>query len=122
MSALALIPDADREEGMHRLRADLDNGEWDRRWGHLLALDELDLGYRVVVAAPDRQPSAAQACTRERAQEQENLPRARGLGDDCTASDQDRLAAPSRSSTNQEARHGQDHLRRRDRGSVQGGP
>jgi SAM-dependent methyltransferase len=51
MSALALIPDADREEGMHRLRADLDSGEWHRRWGHLLGLDELDLGYRVVVAA-----------------------------------------------------------------------
>jgi SAM-dependent methyltransferase len=50
MSALALIPDADREEGMHRLRADLDGGEWHRQWGHLLALDELDLGYRVVVA------------------------------------------------------------------------
>jgi len=81
MSALALIPDADREDGMHRLRADLNNGEWDRRWRHLLALDELDLGYRVVVAAPGRQPS-----------------------------------------TNQEARHGQDHLRRRDRGSVQSGP
>ncbi len=58
MSALALIPDADREEGMHRLRADLDSGEWHRRWGHLLGLDELDLGYRVVVAAPDRYPAA----------------------------------------------------------------
>jgi SAM-dependent methyltransferase len=79
MSALALIPDADREQGMDRLRADLSNGEWRRRWGHLLALDELDLGYRVVVAAPDRQP-------------------------------------------NREARHAQDHLRRADRGSVQGGP
>lgn len=50
MSALALIPDADREHGMRRLRADLDNGEWHHRWGHLLALDELDLGYRVVTA------------------------------------------------------------------------
>ena len=50
MSALALIPDAEREEGMRRLRTDLDSGEWHRQWGHLLALDELDLGYRVVVA------------------------------------------------------------------------
>lgn len=50
MSALALIPDADREQGLRRLRADLDSGEWERRWGHLLALDELDLGYRVVTA------------------------------------------------------------------------
>jgi SAM-dependent methyltransferase len=52
MSALALIPDADRDRGMSALRADLDSGEWDRRWGHLLALDELDLGYRVVIARP----------------------------------------------------------------------
>jgi SAM-dependent methyltransferase len=52
MSALALIPEADRADGMYRLQADLDSGEWDPRWGHLLALDELDLGYRVVTARP----------------------------------------------------------------------
>jgi SAM-dependent methyltransferase len=52
MSALALIPEADRALGMHRLQADLNNGKWDRRWGHLLALSELDLGYRVVTAQP----------------------------------------------------------------------
>ena len=52
MSALALIPEADRAEGMHHLQADLNNGEWDRRWGHLLPLSELDLGYRVVIAQP----------------------------------------------------------------------
>ncbi len=38
MSALALIGEADRAEGMRRLQADLERGEWDRRWGHLLAL------------------------------------------------------------------------------------
>jgi SAM-dependent methyltransferase len=48
MSALAMIPDADRADGMLRLKADLDSGEWYRRWGHLLGLDELDLGYRVL--------------------------------------------------------------------------
>ena len=52
MSALALIPDADREHGLRQLRTDLDSGEWHRRWGHLLALNELDLGYRVVAARP----------------------------------------------------------------------
>lgn len=52
MSALAQIPEADRVAGMRRLRADLGSGEWDRRWGHLLALGELDLGYRVVTAYP----------------------------------------------------------------------
>jgi hypothetical protein len=50
MSALALIPDRDRADGMRRLAADLDSGEWRRRWGHLLDLEELDLGYRVLVA------------------------------------------------------------------------
>jgi SAM-dependent methyltransferase len=52
MSALALIPAADRQAGMRRLRDDLDSGEWHRRWGQLLALDELDLGYRVVATRP----------------------------------------------------------------------
>jgi SAM-dependent methyltransferase len=50
MSALALIPDADRADGMHRLAADTGSGEWHRRWGYLLDLTELDLGYRVLVA------------------------------------------------------------------------
>ena len=57
MSALALIPEADRAEGMRHLRADLDSGEWDRRWGHLLALDELDLGYRSSPPGPDNASS-----------------------------------------------------------------
>ena len=35
---------------MRRLAADLGSGEWHRRWGRLLDLDELDLGYRVLVA------------------------------------------------------------------------
>jgi len=52
MSALALIPAAERADGMRRLRADLASGGWERRWGHLLALEELDLGYRVVAARP----------------------------------------------------------------------
>jgi SAM-dependent methyltransferase len=49
-SALSLISDAEREAGLARLRADLASGAWRRRYGHLLELDELDLGYRVVVA------------------------------------------------------------------------
>jgi SAM-dependent methyltransferase len=35
-----------------RLEHDLANGSWHRRWGHLLDRDELDLGYRVLVARP----------------------------------------------------------------------
>jgi SAM-dependent methyltransferase len=49
-SALALIGDAERDAGMTRLASDLASGAWERRYGHLLELDELDLGYRVIVA------------------------------------------------------------------------
>jgi SAM-dependent methyltransferase len=52
MSALAMIGEADRAAGMRRLQDDLDSGEWDRRWGHLRSLDELDLGYRLLIARP----------------------------------------------------------------------
>ena len=37
-------------DAIDRLAADLDSGEWERRNGELLELDELDLGYRLVVA------------------------------------------------------------------------
>jgi SAM-dependent methyltransferase len=50
ISALALIPETDRADGMARLRAEIESGEWEHRWSHLLGVDELDLGYRVVVA------------------------------------------------------------------------
>jgi SAM-dependent methyltransferase len=36
-------------DAVGRLAADLDSGEWGRRNGDLLGLDELDLGYRIVV-------------------------------------------------------------------------
>jgi SAM-dependent methyltransferase len=38
-------------EGLARLRADLDSGEWARRHGDLLELEEIDLGYRLLVAS-----------------------------------------------------------------------
>ncbi len=41
----------DLEPGLQRLRGDLDNGRWHDRHGALLERDELDLGYRLVVAA-----------------------------------------------------------------------
>jgi SAM-dependent methyltransferase len=49
-SALSLISDDERASGMSRLSADLRSGDWERRYGHLLGLGELDLGYRVIVA------------------------------------------------------------------------
>ncbi len=50
MSALTLISDIEREEGLRALRSDLETGEWQQRWGELFNRDELDLGYRVVIA------------------------------------------------------------------------
>lgn len=38
------------EQKLARLRRDLESGEWERRYSALLELDELDLGYRLVVA------------------------------------------------------------------------
>jgi len=36
--------------GMERLRRDLESGAWDEHHGHLRALDEIDIGYRLLVA------------------------------------------------------------------------
>jgi hypothetical protein len=51
-SALSLIPASDRMAGMARLSADLASGRWHQKYGHLLTLDELDLGYCIVIARP----------------------------------------------------------------------
>lgn len=48
ISAFAKLPEVDAR--LSRLRADLADGIWERRNGELLALDELDIGYRLVVA------------------------------------------------------------------------
>jgi SAM-dependent methyltransferase len=37
-------------EGLGRLAADLESGEWERRHSQLLGLDECDVGYRLVTA------------------------------------------------------------------------
>jgi SAM-dependent methyltransferase len=39
------------DAGVAALQADLESGAWHRRYGHLLGRAELDLGYRLVVAA-----------------------------------------------------------------------
>ena len=36
------------EKGLHKLAKDLESGEWERRYSELLALDECDVGYRLV--------------------------------------------------------------------------
>jgi ubiquinone/menaquinone biosynthesis C-methylase UbiE len=46
MSSFALV---DAREGLARLERELVDGAWARRYSHLRALDELDLGYRLLV-------------------------------------------------------------------------
>lgn len=37
------------EPGLERLKHDLQSGEWERRYAHLLALDAYDAGYRLII-------------------------------------------------------------------------
>jgi SAM-dependent methyltransferase len=50
ISVFALLPDDEVEAAVGRLRADLESGAWERRHADVLARDELDLGFRVIVA------------------------------------------------------------------------
>jgi hypothetical protein len=50
MSAIRNLDAAVVDAGMARLRADLESGAWDRRFGHLREMNELDLGYRLLVS------------------------------------------------------------------------
>jgi SAM-dependent methyltransferase len=50
ISALARLDEATVRQVSERLAADLRSGAWDRRYGDLRALEEIDLGYRLVVA------------------------------------------------------------------------
>jgi SAM-dependent methyltransferase len=50
ISVFARLPPEEVSDGLARLSADLDSGEWHRRNAELLELEELDLGYRLVVA------------------------------------------------------------------------
>jgi hypothetical protein len=42
------------EDGLARLRSDLADGTWNARNGHLLALESLEIGYRIVVGQKKR--------------------------------------------------------------------
>jgi SAM-dependent methyltransferase len=50
ISVLARRTDAELADGLRRLRDDLDSGAWARRHADLLEHDELDLGYRLLIA------------------------------------------------------------------------
>ena len=48
--AISSFAHAGVEPGLARLRQDLASGAWHSRYGHLLAAEDLDIGYRLVVA------------------------------------------------------------------------
>jgi SAM-dependent methyltransferase len=50
ISSFAQLGDAATADGVERLRADLESGAWHERHAGLLALDEFDGGYRLIVA------------------------------------------------------------------------
>ncbi|MFD8087771.1 class I SAM-dependent methyltransferase [Kitasatospora sp. NPDC059722] len=49
-STFAQLPADVVEPAIARLRADLASGAWSRRYGHLLARDSVDYGYRLLIA------------------------------------------------------------------------
>jgi SAM-dependent methyltransferase len=50
ISVFRLLPPGDVEAAIAALRADLESGAWERRNADILSRDELDLGYRLIVA------------------------------------------------------------------------
>ena len=50
MSTLARLSEQSRAEGSQRLRDDLESGAWHERYGHLLELDQYDVGYRLAIS------------------------------------------------------------------------
>ncbi len=52
ISSFVELGDATLAPHLARLAADLESGEWRRRYAHLLELDEMDLAYRIVTASP----------------------------------------------------------------------
>jgi SAM-dependent methyltransferase len=50
ISNFALASEHELAQGLARLEADLESGEWDRRYGQLRSLPELDLGHRILIA------------------------------------------------------------------------
>jgi SAM-dependent methyltransferase len=51
ISAFAKAEPSRLESGLQRLRRDLADGTWERRHAHLFEQSELELGYRIVIAA-----------------------------------------------------------------------
>jgi SAM-dependent methyltransferase len=56
ISMFALTPKSLLAKGLERLRAELANGAWQRRHADLLARQQLDLGYRLIVSDLELRP------------------------------------------------------------------
>lgn len=54
ISAFALLEPETVGRGIERLRADLESGAWEQRFGHLRRLEALDVCYRLVIADNDQ--------------------------------------------------------------------
>jgi SAM-dependent methyltransferase len=52
ISGFDALPEEALERALARLRNDLASGAWQRRYSGLMSLDELDIGYRLVVSRP----------------------------------------------------------------------
>jgi hypothetical protein len=50
MSMLAALDGGTRQRGTDRLRASIESGDWEQRFGHLRVQSSIDLGYRLIVA------------------------------------------------------------------------
>jgi SAM-dependent methyltransferase len=50
ISSLLMLDSWQIDPGVARLGTELGSGEWERKYGHLLELDELDLGYCLITA------------------------------------------------------------------------
>jgi SAM-dependent methyltransferase len=50
ISGLAVLDQETVAHGVQRLKQDLESGVWEQRFGNVLSLDALDVGYRLVVA------------------------------------------------------------------------
>jgi SAM-dependent methyltransferase len=50
ISSYTAVSPEERDEGLRRLAEDVESGAWEDRHRNLLDLDELDLGYRLIVA------------------------------------------------------------------------
>lgn len=54
ISSFAVMPAALLDEGLKHLEEDLTSGAWFRRYGNLMQLDDLDCGYRLLIADVER--------------------------------------------------------------------